>query len=137
MFKWFTRPRQSLETVDLRLFVRDAIIDIVDGVREAQIDTGDEVCINPPKDPTVGQSSEADWVDLGHGPVPVQSVSFDVAVTAVTGEHSKAGIGVIAGAVAGASGGSARKHTTVSRISFDVRIAFPSGLGTYERGQRR
>jgi hypothetical protein len=53
-------------------------------------------------------------------------VEFDVAVTVAEGTATKAGIGLIVGPVTlGTTGQSANQNSTVSRIKFEVPVAWP------------
>jgi len=58
----------------------------------------------------------------------VQTVEFDVAVTATEGTDTKGGIGVVAGVFAlGSQGQSSEEISAVSRIKFSVPITLPYG----------
>ena len=62
---------------------------------------------------------------------PVQIVEFDVAVTTVESEQSKAGAGLfVAGLGLGGQLRADETNTIVSRIKFSVPIAFPRASGT-------
>jgi hypothetical protein len=57
----------------------------------------------------------------------IQHVEFDVAVSAIEGTGTKAGVGVLAGAFNfGASGSSNQESQTASRIKFSVPITLPT-----------
>lgn len=121
-----------MDTVKLEDFVREALVELARGVAGAQAqlqETG--ACVNPPA--RQGNRTDADWVELADVLVPVQSVKFDVAVTALAGKETggKVGVGVLAGVLnLGAEGHSTAQNTTVTRLQFDVRLALPPGPGS-------
>ncbi len=109
--------------MDLKEFVGQALADIVQGVLDAQATLGaNGSYINP-------QSSTHP-----HGKLVsiqgqlVQTVEFDVAVTATEAKGTKGGIGVVVGAIAlGSQGQSSAESSAVSRIKFSVPITLPYG----------
>jgi hypothetical protein len=59
---------------------------------------------------------------------PVQSISFDVAVTAAEGTKTQGGVAVFIGAFGlGSKGQSEKSNETVNRIQFSVPVALPIG----------
>jgi hypothetical protein len=59
---------------------------------------------------------------------PIQSISFDVAVTAAKGSKTQGGIAVFAGALGlGSRGQSEKSNETVNRIQFSVPVSLPIG----------
>jgi hypothetical protein len=62
--------------------------------------------------------------DLANTPHPVQSVEFDVEVTASEGSETKGGIGVLVGSFgAGLKGKKGAANTLSNRIKFSIPVA--------------
>ena len=109
--------------MELRDFVTQALIEIAEGVVQAQLHippTGAQV--NP--DLTVVPSKGESFGMVRTNPVLM--VNFDVAVTASEGTKSKGGIGVVTGIVSlGSTGTSDKSETAVSRLSFRIPLLLP------------
>lgn len=111
--------------MELKEFVSLVLQQIVAGVAEAQATVaGGEV--NPKiwqsqRDAAarlkILESNSGKWIHL---------VEFDVAVTVAEGTTTKGGVGLIVGPVAlGSTGQSSNQSSTVSRIKFEVPVAWP------------
>lgn len=111
--------------MELKEFVSRALQEIVAGVADAQgIVQGGE--INPKiwqsqRDAAakmkILESNSGKWIHL---------VEFDVAVTVAEGTGTKGGLGLVVGPIAlGSSGQSTNQSSTVSRIKFEVPVAWP------------
>jgi hypothetical protein len=113
--------------MDLREFVRESIVEIIQGVAEAQEATrNSNARVNP-----TGLSFRSDqlagkmWDGKDHR--VAQLLEFDVAVTASEGTGTKAKIGVLAGVLgAGVEGSEEAKAARVSRIKFAVHVLLPT-----------
>jgi hypothetical protein len=111
--------------VELKEFVSLALQQIVSGVAEAQnsVEGGE---INPKiwmnqRDAAakmkILESNSGKWIHL---------VEFDVAVTVAEDTKTKGGLGLIVGPVVlGTQGQSSNQSATVSRIKFEVPVAWP------------
>ena len=114
--------------LELKDFVRETLLQIAQGVAEAQRAlTGTTAEVNPP----VSRRFDAKTSNYGDSQSgkPIFSVEFDVAVTATEGTATKGGIGVVAGVLAvGSQGQSNAANSSVSHIKFMVPMALP-----YER----
>jgi hypothetical protein len=101
--------------VELKMFVADALRQIVEGIAHAQdLTANSNARINPP-----GVGTQ--------GALLIQMVEFDVAVTVNEDSTKKGGVGVVAGVFGiGAQGQSSTSNQSVSRIKFAVPILFPS-----------
>lgn len=117
--------------MELREFVKTALTEIMNGVKDAQLGA---------KNPSEGQVTPSvlqQGTSSGVLNVPtgcllsaqkqfIQSVKFDVAVTIEQGTETKGGIGIFMGAVGlGSQGESTTSQTSVSRIKFEVPVSFP------------
>lgn len=111
--------------MELKEFVSLALQQIVAGIAEAQnVTEGGE--INPKiwrsqREAAVKlkilESNAGRWIHL---------VEFDVAVTVAEGTATKSGMGLLVGALTlGTSGQSTNQNSTVSRIKFEVPVAWP------------
>lgn len=111
--------------MELQEFVKDSLVQIVRGVRDAQQEistTGDAGVISPP--------IQTEWEKAGYvfakGGLPVQKVDFDIAVTVAEKTGTKGTIGVVIAAIGlGSQGESSNSKTNDSRIKFSVPIALP------------
>ena len=112
--------------MELREFVSLTLQQLIDGIAEAQgkVQTGE---VNPKiwnyqreeaAKLKILESNAGKWIHL---------VEFDVAVTVAEGTATKGGLGLVVGPVAlGSSGQSSNQSSTVSRIKFEVPVAWPS-----------
>lgn len=112
--------------MNLKEFVSESLIEIIEGVKDAQTRTGQSGGeVNPSP-----QGSSSDFIKQGlfmAGNRKIGSyVEFDVAVTITEGSGTKGGIGIFSGALnIGAAGQSSKTDTSLSRIKFQVPIALP------------
>lgn len=113
--------------MELREFVRDALVQLVTGIRDAQAATvASGARIAPPTIALVKQlTSEVVLEEATRRPLHL--VEFDIAITA-THESGKAGkIGVLAATLGiSAEGHAGQQSERVSRVRFSVPIAFPA-----------
>lgn len=114
--------------MNLREFVSQTLLEIVQGVEDAQTGLGDKgkgIC---PPIFTAGSMPELMKKHLfTTGNKLVQLVEFDVAVTVEKGTDTKGGIGVFIGAVGlGTQGASSDSNSSASHIKFTVPISLPT-----------
>jgi len=112
--------------MNLKDFVSESLIEIFEGVKDAQSRVGQGLGeINPSP---VGSHTEFTKQGLfmaGDRKIGTH-VEFDVAVTVSEGSGSKGGIGIFSGAInIGASGQSNKTDVSLSRIKFQVPIVLP------------
>jgi hypothetical protein len=114
--------------VELKQFISQALADIVQGVLDTQQVLGaNGKYINPELSTQQGTHEKHGKLVSIQGQL-VQTVEFDVAVTATEGTDTKGGIGVVAGVFAlGSQGQSSEEISAVSRIKFSVPITLPYG----------
>ena len=114
--------------MDLKEFIGQALADIVQGVLDSQQTLGaNGKYINPELSTQQGTHEKHGKLVSIQGQL-VQTVEFDVAVTATEGTGTKGGIGVVAGVFAlGSQGQSSAEISAVSRIKFSVPVALPYG----------
>ena len=112
--------------MNLKEFVSESLIEIIEGVKDAQSKTGQSGGeVNPSP-----QGSSSDFTKQGlfiAGNRKIGShVEFDVAVTVSEGSGAKGGIGIFSGALnIGASGQTSKTDVSLSRIKFQVPIVLP------------
>jgi hypothetical protein len=111
--------------MQLKDFVSQALVDIVQGVADAQSKISlPGATINPHIN-----TNSAEMTKLGlawAGGVPAHFVHFDLAVTSTEGTGTKGGIGILAGAVnLGSTGQSKSENIVASRIEFTVPVTYP------------
>ena len=111
--------------MDLKEFIQQALVQVAEGLTSAQAPIQN---LGGMLNPSLSGNHE----DLGkHGLLlafhsTVSVVTFDIALTANTGQGTKGGIGVIVGAVSlGSTGESKTESSTVSRIKFAVPMMLP------------
>lgn len=115
----------------LKEFITESLTEIMEGVREAQLrfknPSDGQINPAPLNQPTSsGASQVSKDCLLSAERRLIQSVKFDVAVTAEDGTGTRAGVGVILAAFnLGAQGESKNAHASVNRIQFEVPISLP------------
>jgi hypothetical protein len=108
--------------MELREFVKDALVAIVEGVRDAQ--KGLDVNINP-RPSVIPDKRGGEYMTMdGLRATPVQ---FDVAVTISAEANAEGGGKVSIWSIASSEGKTSAKdgESTVSRLQFQVPVAFP------------
>jgi hypothetical protein len=102
------------ERLELRDFVSETINQVIDGVVAAQqYATSKNAIVNP--------------YTQRYGKRSIQSISFDVAITAAKGTKTQGGIAVFTGALGlGSKGQSERSNEIVNRIQFSVSVCLPT-----------
>ena len=111
--------------MELKDFVSESIKQIIDGVNEAKRYAGENGgMINPRRWGWNSTNVQAKF-DRTTG-AAIETIEFDVAVTAIDGTKTKGGIGVFMGAVGiGSQGQSENSHSSVSRLKFSVPVVLP------------
>ncbi|WP_300349131.1 hypothetical protein [uncultured Alcanivorax sp.] len=116
--------------MNLKDFISESLVEIVEGISDAQSRIGASKakvvpCVDNIFTDTQygGTNSAIGWTNEGD---LIQSVEFDVAVTAVEGTETKGGIGVAAGIFAlGSQGKSHENSQSMSRLKFMVPVSLP------------
>jgi hypothetical protein len=110
--------------MELREFVKDALIAIVEGVKDAQAELRENI---NPKPSAVGEKQAGDYGTRTG--LRACSVQFDVAVTVTSEANAEGGGKVSIWSLGSAEGktGSKDGASTVSRLQFQVPVAFPFG----------
>ncbi len=113
--------------MDLQEFISQTLIQIVNGVTDAQnIESEKGAKISPSLSGSAEYAAEHGFLKSDAG--PAQIVQFDVAITAKEGTGTKGGIGVVAGIVSlGSTGQSNTENSSVSRVKFSVPVTLPNG----------
>lgn len=114
--------------MELREFVAQALAETIQGVLDAQTALGTNgKFVNPQLSTSQGVLQQQGRMLSNQGQI-VQTVEFDVAVTASSATGTKGGIGVVAGVFAlGSQGQSSAESVAVSRLKFSVPVALPYG----------
>lgn len=112
--------------MNLQQFVAESLVQIVNGVREAQTQLkGSGARVAPLMRNTTAKDSIGSAE--GDGGQPVFLVEFDVLVAAAEGTGTKGGIGVVVGVLGlGSQGQSESKTGQDSRIQFKVPLLLPA-----------
>jgi hypothetical protein len=114
--------------MQLKDFVAQTLIQISEGVAEAQEKTSGGIGLVNPKVKKLFVNSQSGGTNLALGWTAsgelINMVTFDVAVTATDGTGTKGGIGIVIGAVAlGSQGNSETRNEAISRVQFKVPLA--------------
>ena len=120
--------------MDLKRFIKETLVQIAQGIEDAdEALKGSSAIINPRN--VTGASSGTDdskvygyVVDEKQGTYrqAVQSINFDVAVSVAQGTETKGGVGLMVGAIAlGSHGKSDASNSSQSRIQFKVPMVLP------------
>lgn len=118
--------------MELKDFVKETLLQITQGVKEAQEATFEYgAVINPG---TYASGENYNHAVIKNKKYPIQDVEFEVALTATTGEGNKSGIGVAFGAFAiGGNKSTEEKNISVTNIKFTVPAVFPVVDGENQR----
>lgn len=111
--------------MELREFVRDALVQLVTGVSEARTATSATGARIAPETVAYFKQLTADVVLDAATRRPLHLVEFDIAITATHESGKAAKIGVLAATLgAAAEGHTGQQSERVSRVRFSVPIAF-------------
>lgn len=114
--------------MDLRTFIKTALLDVVNGISDAQIAT-EEGTIVP--EVSIAQS----WVQMGI--TKIQVIDFEVLVRAEETKGSEAKIGVVAGVFGGGvKGQSSADNSHESKIKLRIPVQLPTS-GTVSEVPRK
>jgi hypothetical protein len=109
-----------MQNVELRLFVKQALLDILGGIADAQKEA--------PIGTIAPEEIHRTYASVQHGISHLQPVSFELKVVADSSTSSGAKIGVLGGLVgAGAQGDSKDSNQIHSTLKFSVPIHLPHG----------
>jgi len=111
--------------MNLKEFVAETLKQITQGVKEAQAEVAEGAVVNPKI--WMAQRSEAANMKIleSNGGQWIHLVDFDVAISVDKSTETKGGLGLFVGPVAlGSQGQSNSENSSVSRIKFQVPIAF-------------
>lgn len=106
--------------MELKEFVKETLLEIVKGVKEAQGAVKKHgATVNP-------KYVNGDSAQIGGEYMPVQDVSFEVGLTISEETGNNKGIGVVLGPLkAGINGTGNASESSVTRIKFTVPLALP------------
>ena len=126
---WFARnARGKTKNMNLREFVGNALMQIIQGVKDAQNDgTADGALVNPRAVDIRGRVDQQSGLVAENGE-PIRDVQFDVVVTVTQDSQANEGIGVspMNSLAVGAQSELAASNHAVNRIRFRVPISLPS-----------
>lgn len=115
--------------IDLQTFIKSSLVQIMEGCKEAQNELEDSHARICPRieHPFLEHSNITNFA-LGETETHrlVQTIDFDVAVTATEESATKGGIGVLSAFVgAKMEGESGRGLESISRLKFSVPVCYP------------
>ena len=110
--------------MELKDFVKATLIQIADGIKEAQTEVDSDMLINPNG---VASNNSGDKFLRTGGSRFVQEIEINVGITEIEKEGEKAGIGIVTGFISGgAQGTSDNTNQVVSSVRFKIPVALPS-----------
>ena len=110
--------------MELKDFIKETLIQIVQGIGEAQEELKDTDCAINPRDI---KSEDYTTVILKNKRHVVQDVDFNIALTNTSNSEDKAGIGGMLGSFGlGGNKTLSDGNTSNTNISFSVPVVFPS-----------
>ncbi len=113
--------------MNLQDFIRETLVQVVNGVKDAQSQLADmEAAINPVG--LAGQVSQLEGRRYSRTGQVSETVEFDIAVTVTEGESTKKGVGAFVSVVGiGAQKQTEAQSSSVSRVKFNVQVLLPPG----------
>lgn len=110
--------------MELKDFVSQTLVQIVQGVTEAQRQVGEDAVISPVVMSLSSLASEHGFLQTNQG--HAQIVRFDVAVSASSDTEARAGGGIKVMSVSiGGEKATADKQSSVSHVQFSVPVVLP------------
>lgn len=110
--------------MELKDFIKETLIQIAQGISEAQEELADTDCIINPRD--IREDGFAN-VSIKNKRHTVQCVDFKIALTSTSEAADKTGIGVMLGSFGiGGNRTSSDGNTSNTNISFAIPVVFPS-----------
>ena len=115
----------SSSDIDLHQFVREALLQIIKGVKDVQADAKPLGAMVNPNLSTSADHAIKQGLLVASGRY-AQLVQFDVALSVRAGTGTKGGIGVFVGPVTlGTTGQSNQENSSISRVKFFVPLTLP------------
>lgn len=111
--------------MELKDFVKETLLQITQGVKEAQEAVKEyDAVVNPKQYKSSSDTTNARVKDEYY---PVQNINFEVALTSSVGEESKSGIGVLLGNFnIGTNKNDENKSVSVTNIKFTIPLVLPA-----------
>lgn len=110
--------------MELKDFIKETLIQITQGISEAQTELEESNCVINPRD--IKEDGFAN-VMIKNKRHTVQCIDFKIALTSTTESADKAGIGVMLGSFGiGGNKTSSDGNTSNTNISFSIPVVFPS-----------
>jgi len=114
--------------MELKKFVSESLVNLVKGIEDAheKLEKSNAE-INPQLLGSFDSKPTTNVVGMTtRNSLPVTMVSFDLAVTVSDGKQTEGGIAIFTGAFGlGSKGKSDQSHENISRIKFNIPVAFP------------
>jgi len=121
----------NLCTMELKIFIKETLTQIIEGIDEAQKTTENTGAIINPNLP---RNRNENYYQRTKDERLFQSVAFDVNVTVVETSEKKKGMGVNVFAIhLGSDGEKLESNTSTSRISFTVPVILPEPVDDPEK----
>jgi hypothetical protein len=109
--------------MDLKEFISETLVQITQGVQDAQEKIKDTGCLINPNGLHKGDNVKGGFDGVYRS---IQKVKMSVAVNVVENSETKAGLGVVSSIIkAGISSKDGESNTVSNRIEFDIPISLP------------
>jgi hypothetical protein len=109
--------------MELKEFLTQTLVQISEGVQEAQKQVKDSGCIINPLTDHKGTQIQEEYQNNFR---QIQTVKMSIAVSVTESNDTKAGIGIVASIIqAGKSNGESEQNQTINRIEFEIPVALP------------
>lgn len=110
--------------MELKDFIKETLIQITQGISEAQVELEETDCVINPRD--IKEDGFANVI-IKNKRHTVQCIDFKIALTSTTESADKTGIGVMLGSFGiGGNKSLSDGNTSNTNISFSIPVVFPS-----------
>ena len=111
--------------MELKEFITQTLININQGIIDAQEQTKDSGLIINPKN--FRKRGDNTYEQYGGNPAQVQDIEFNIVVNVAEGNNAKIAVGVVTGILSGgASNTNQNNNSTQTTIKFNLPVQFPS-----------
>lgn len=120
--------------MELKDFIKETLVQITNGVVEAQVAIKDSGCLINPEGYYTGEQVKTGYnQEYRH----VQKVKMSIAINVIENSEKKAGLGVVSGLFsAGATAKNSDTNTITNRIDFEIPISLPV-MESEKKGNRK
>ena len=112
--------------MELRKYIKEALLQIVDGVKEAQAEALEKGAIINPVNIN-GGSITNEYIDINDNSVRVNNIDFEIEVSTIDETNASAGVGIyVAGIGFGAKNNDKGSNLAKNKLTFSVPTTLPT-----------